>query len=84
MIVNTRPYARRLEHGWSRQAPAGVYEITALAATRLFPEAKITFQYVSLAQVAATSVRKSTRRILHARHAQNARYMYPSITVTSR
>jgi hypothetical protein len=84
MIVNGRDYARRLEHGWSAQAPAGVYEITALAAARLFPEAKITFQYVSLAELAATSVRQSTRRVLHARHAQHANYRYPSITVTAR
>jgi hypothetical protein len=81
MIVNGRPYAARLEHGWSRQAPEGVYEITALAAQRLFPRAKITFQYVSLAEVAATSVRRSTRRVLHARHAQHASYRYPSIMV---
>ena len=47
-FVNTRPYARRLENGWSRQAPNGVYEIVALAAQRRFPGTRIQFDYVSM------------------------------------
>lgn len=27
-LVNNLPYARRLEHGWSKQAPAGMVKIT--------------------------------------------------------
>jgi hypothetical protein len=82
MIVDGRPYARKIERGLSVQAPDGVYELTAIAAQRLFPGTKITFQYVSLASVAETA-RGTTRRALHARHAQNASYRYPSITVTA-
>lgn len=33
-IQNNLPYARRLEDGWSRQAPAGVYAIGLQAAQR--------------------------------------------------
>lgn len=29
-LVNNVPYARRLEYGWSKQAPAGMVRITAL------------------------------------------------------
>ncbi len=42
-IVNLRPYARKIEHGLSTQAPDGVYEITAIAASRRFPWANISF-----------------------------------------
>jgi hypothetical protein len=83
-IVNMRPYARTIENGLSTQAPNGVYEVTALAAQRLFPEAKITFEYVSLAAVAEASTRRSTRRVLHARHAAHPSYRYPSITVSGK
>jgi hypothetical protein len=34
-VVNTLPYANRLEHGWSQQAPSGVYTIAAQRAERL-------------------------------------------------
>jgi len=29
-LVNNTPYGRRLENGWSRQAPQGVYALTVL------------------------------------------------------
>lgn len=29
LITNNLPYARRIEYGWSRQAPAGVVRVTA-------------------------------------------------------
>jgi hypothetical protein len=45
-FVNARPYARRLEHGWSLQAPDGVYELVALEAERRFPDARIEFRYL--------------------------------------
>src|SRR6266853_1418720 len=80
MIVDGRPYASRIERGLSTQAPDGVYEITAIAAQRRFPHARITFDYVSLGTVAATA-RATTRRVLHPRNAAHAGYRYPSITV---
>lgn len=80
MIVDGRPYARKIERGLSTQAPDGVYELTAIAAQRLFPYAQITFQFVSLGSVAETA-RGTTRRALHARHGQNPSYRYPAITV---
>ncbi len=46
VIVNTRPYARRIERGWSAQAPDGVYEgVAAIAAERLGNQARIRFIY---------------------------------------
>ncbi len=45
VIVNARPYARRIEYGWSIQAPDGVYEIVAVAAQRRFTNVEILFDY---------------------------------------
>ncbi|ACL59907.1 hypothetical protein [Methylobacterium nodulans] len=36
VVLNTQPYARRIERGWSRQAPDGVYEGVAALAKRRF------------------------------------------------
>jgi hypothetical protein len=80
MILDARPYAAKIERGLSTQAPDGVYEITAIAAQRRFPYARITFDYVSLGTVAATA-RAGTRHVLHPRNAAHAGYRYPSITV---
>jgi hypothetical protein len=51
-FVNARPYARRLEFGWSMQAPDGVYELVAYWAEREFPQLSVTFSYVSEGEIA--------------------------------
>lgn len=51
-FVNARPYARRLEFGWSMQAPDGVYELVALWAEREFPMLNIEFSFVSEGEIA--------------------------------
>jgi hypothetical protein len=38
-IVNNAPYARRLEDGWSRQAPQGLVQLTAIMFQSIVDEA---------------------------------------------
>jgi len=33
-MTNALPYARRLEYGWSKQAPAGIYRVSAIEFSR--------------------------------------------------
>ena len=47
-FVNTRPYAAKIERGFSFQAPDGVYELTAMEAARRFPFALIEFDYTEI------------------------------------
>jgi len=45
-FVNTQPYARKIERGFSSQAPDGVYQVVAkLASSKFSNVAKITFGY---------------------------------------
>jgi hypothetical protein len=46
VFVSVAPYARRIERGWSRQAPDGVYQAVAALARRRFASlARIQFSY---------------------------------------
>ena len=46
VFINTLPYARKIEHGLSRQAPDGVYQAVAILAQRRFGNiAQISFSY---------------------------------------
>ena len=46
VFVSVVPYARRIERGWSRQAPDGVYQAVAALARRRFGNvAKVQFTY---------------------------------------
>lgn len=48
IFVNTLPYARRIETGWSSQAPDGVYEgVAAIAQGRFGNQAQIRFTYAN-------------------------------------
>jgi hypothetical protein len=49
-LVNTQPYARRLEHGWSkRQAPDGIYEVAFPIVRRRFGGiVRVDFTYMDL------------------------------------
>lgn len=47
-LINTQPYSRRLEFGWSLQAPNGVFEVTAKALKQLRKDVFIRFDYVPL------------------------------------
>lgn len=45
-VVNLQPYARRIERGWSKQAPNGVYEVAAgMLKSRFGNLLKIGFTY---------------------------------------
>lgn len=45
-VVNTQPYARKIERGLSSQAPDGVYQVVATLASRKFSNvARISFGY---------------------------------------
>jgi hypothetical protein len=49
VFVNVQPYARRIEHGYSKQAPEGVYQGVAVMASRRFGNlARISFTYRSV------------------------------------
>jgi hypothetical protein len=46
VFVSVAPYARRIERGWSRQAPDGVYQAVAALARRRFGSlAMVQFTY---------------------------------------
>lgn len=47
-IVNTMPYARRIELGWSDSAPDGVYEGAASIVAGRFPNIRVRFSYQSV------------------------------------
>jgi hypothetical protein len=49
VFVNIQPYARKIEHGLSSQAPDGVYQAVATLARRRFGNvARITFTYQTI------------------------------------
>lgn len=56
IIVNRQPYDRKLEWGWSIQAPDGVFEVTAKWARSRFGRlVDVTFTYVALDGMAQVS-----------------------------
>lgn len=58
-IVNTRIYAKRIEQGWSMQAPTGVYKKVNTWATRMFKNSfRIRWGYKALTGVPANTVRR--------------------------
>lgn len=58
-IVNTRIYAKRIEQGWSMQAPSGVYKGVSRWAKRVFGDSfTIRWGYKSLTNVPQDSVRR--------------------------
>lgn len=49
VFLNLKPYARRVERGWSKQTPDGVYQVVAALARQRFGNiAKIQFTYREL------------------------------------
>jgi hypothetical protein len=44
-LLDRAPYSRRLEKGWSLQAPDGVFEVTAKAMRRRLPNLVVRFAY---------------------------------------
>lgn len=48
VIVSRLPYSRRLEHGWSLQAPDGVFEVVGRSVARQWPMIDVKFSYVAL------------------------------------
>jgi len=58
-FVNTIIYAKRIEQGWSIQAPAGVYRPVSRWASRFFGDSfKVRWGYRSLANVPVNKVRR--------------------------
>lgn len=72
-FVNARPYARRLEFGWSMQTPDGIYELVALWAQRQFPMLDIDFRFVTEGEIAVPIP-----------WPVKASYGFPSITVRAK
>jgi hypothetical protein len=52
IFANTAPFSRKIEKGQSPQTPHGVYQATAALANQKYPDAKISFGYLSLEGVA--------------------------------
>ena len=52
IFANTAPFSRKIERGYSPQRPDGVYQSAAAIAQQRYPEAKITYGYLSLEGVA--------------------------------
>lgn len=62
VFVPTVPYARRIERGWSKQAPDGVYQVIAAMAKQNFGRlAKISFGYRELVGVQESKVERAAR-----------------------
>jgi hypothetical protein len=72
-FVNARPYARKLEFGYSLQAPDGIYELVAFWAQREFPMLNIEFGWVSEGEIAVPIP-----------WPVKASYAFPMITVRAR
>lgn len=73
-FASTVPYARRIERGWSSQAPDGVYEAVALLAQRRFGNiARVGFSWRSLlvGGVADWAGSASARRMAESRRGGN-------------
>lgn len=51
-LVDREPYSRRIEQGWSLQAPDGVFEVTAKTLRRRLPELTVVFNYITLSGAA--------------------------------
>lgn len=73
VFLNSQPYARKIERGFSPQAPNGVFEaVAALARVKFSRLAKVSFTYRSLlgGEIGAWAKTPSARR-LAARHRRN-------------
>jgi hypothetical protein len=63
VFVSVAPYARRIERGWSRQAPDGVYQaVAALARKRFGRLARVQFGYRGVTSVSAPKRRSRSPR----------------------
>jgi hypothetical protein len=62
VFIPVVPYARRIERGWSRQTPDGVYQVVATMAKASFNRlAKISFGYRGLAGSPESAVERAAR-----------------------
>jgi hypothetical protein len=91
VFVNAAPYARRIERGWSDQAPDGVYDVVADMARRRFGNiASIKFTYTTIVNgkgelwdwAARNAAKEGSRNKIRAKFDKNVRQ--PSITVSPR
>lgn len=90
-FANAVPYARRIENGWSKQAPAGVYEAVAVLAQRRFGNvARIGFSWRTIMTGAVEAWAQTPGARAHAdrhgrrRDAQEWLRRQPAITVRAR
>jgi len=81
IIIDARPYARKIEAGASLQAPDGVYELTATAARNRFPFAEIAFGYRPALAGAQRLLSTSHRSEHHRAAAKKADNRYPAIII---
>jgi hypothetical protein len=63
VFVSVAPYARRIERGWSPQAPDGVYQAVAALARRRFGQvAKVQFTYRAVIGLYGSAPRRRSRQ----------------------
>lgn len=82
IFLDTKPYSRKIEIGRSLQAPDGVYELTARAARKKFPDADIGFTYRAImggSMVGADVISGGSKR--GAKLANRRSLRYPAIIV---
>lgn len=60
-IIDRQPYSRRLEHGWSLQAPDGIFEVTAAKLRRERPDVIVKFDYLFVPELRGKSKRADGR-----------------------
>ncbi len=80
-FTNLQPYARRIETGWSKQAPNGIYEtVAAITQKTLRQFARVTFAYEHYVGRGAGGPK--TRYGGAGTHSQDERY--PTITIAEK
>lgn len=87
VFANAQPYARKIEHGLSDQAPTGVYETVAtLAADRWSNLASIRFQYRSILNTSVHAWAKTTAMKSKAKGARRMDWLtrQPAIVIRPR
>lgn len=82
-IVNTQPYARKIERGLSDQAPTGVYRVVVNLARRKYGKlAFIQMKYVNLNLGVTIPGRRTLKDKLLRRDAGRVAQFYPCIQIT--
>lgn len=85
VIISVVPYARKIERGLSKQAPDGVYEVTAALLRQRFGNlAQIRFTYQSVVEGAAIEYVRVTGGTKAENRARSKALRYPAISIFMR